>query len=154
MFPLIDASKYDTLLLDRDGVINVHRPGNYVKKWSEFQFVDGFLSFISEYSKSFKHIFVVTNQRCVGKGIITDETLCEIHEKMVDEIKKVGGRIDKIYCCTAILDSDERRKPNIGMFKEIMKDFPDVVPQKCIMLGDMKSDMLFAERCGIKGILV
>ena len=154
MFPLIDASKYDTLLLDRDGVINVHRPGDYVKNWSEFQFVEGFLSFISEYSKSFKHIFVVTNQRCVGKGIITDEILREIHEKMVDEIKKVGGRIDDIYCCTAILDSDERRKPNIGMFKEIMRDFPDVVPQNCIMLGDMESDMLFAERCGIKGILV
>lgn len=154
MFPLIDASKYDTLLLDRDGVINVHRPGDYVKNWSEFQFVEGFLSFISEYSKSFKHIFVVTNQRCVGKGIITDEILREIHEKMVDEIKKVSGRIDKIYCCTAILDSDECRKPNIGMFKEIMRDFPDVVPQNCIMLGDMESDMLFAERCGIKGILV
>lgn len=154
MFPLIDTSKYDTLLLDRDGVINVHRPGDYVKSWSEFQFVDGFLGFISEYSKLFKHIFVVTNQRCVGKGIITDEILREIHEKMVDEIKKVGGRIDKIYCCIAILDSDERRKPNIGMFKEIMRDFPDVVPQNCIMLGDMESDMLFAERCGIKGILV
>lgn len=154
MFPLIDTSKYDTLLLDRDGVINVHRPGDYVKNWSEFQFVDGFLDFISEYSKSFKHIFVVTNQRCVGKGIITEEILRNIHENMIVEIKKVGGRIDKIYCCTAVLDSDERRKPNIGMFKEIMRGFPDVDPQKCVMLGDMESDMLFAERCGIKGILV
>ena len=96
MLENVDFSRYNTLLLDRDGVINVHRPNDYVKCWSEFQFIEGFLDFISEWSNQFDHIFVVTNQRCVGKGIVTEEALQEIHSKMVEEIENAGGRIDKI----------------------------------------------------------
>lgn len=154
MLENVDFSRYNTLLLDRDGVINVHRPNDYVKCWSEFQFIEGFLDFISEWSNQFDHIFVVTNQRCVGKGIVTEEALQEIHSKMVEEIENAGGRIDKIYCCTAVSDLDKRRKPNTGMFDDILHDWTDIELHKCIMVGDMESDMLFAKRCGIKGILV
>ncbi len=153
MLENVDFSGYNTLLLDRDGVINVHRPNDYVKCWSEFQFTEGFLDFISKRSNQFDYIFVVTNQRCVGRGIVTEEALREIHAKMVAEIRKAGGRIDKIYCCTAVSDSDDRRKPNTGMFDDILHDWPDIEPKKCIMVGDMDSDMLFAKRCGIKGVL-
>ena len=154
MLENVDFSGYNTLLLDRDGVINVHRPNDYVKCWDEFQFAEGFLDFISKYSCQFDHVFVVTNQRCVGKGIVTKEALHEIHAKMVAEIEKVGGRIDKIYCCTAISDLDYRRKPNTGLFDDILHDWPNIEQKKCIMVGDMESDMLFAKRCGIKGVLV
>ena len=61
--------KCDTLFLDRDGVVNVWLPGDYVKSWQEFRFNPGFLDFIGKYSDSFKHIFIVTNQRGVGKWI-------------------------------------------------------------------------------------
>ena len=37
----IDITGYDTLLLDRDGVINRLRPNDYVKCWEEFEFLPG-----------------------------------------------------------------------------------------------------------------
>ena len=67
----IDISGYDTLLLDRDGVINKLRPNDYVKCWEEFEFVPGIFEVLSKWSKHFKYIFIVTNQRGVGKGVMS-----------------------------------------------------------------------------------
>lgn len=59
----------DTLFLDRDGVINRWLPGDYVKCWSEFEFLQKFLDAIGAWSRHFKRIFVVTNQRKPGNGM-------------------------------------------------------------------------------------
>ena len=40
------------------------------------------------------------------------------------------------------------------MFEDILRDYPDVKPSGCLMIGDSESDMKFAENCGIKGIKV
>lgn len=145
----IDIERFDTLLLDRDGVINVLRPADYVKKWEEFEFIPEFLEVIPFWNRHFRHIFIVTNQRGVGKGLMSEYSLECIHDKMKEEISAAGGRVDKIYCCTAVSEQDPRRKPNTGMFLEILKEHPDVVPEKCIMIGDSQSDIQFADNCGI-----
>ena len=150
----IDINGYDTLLLDRDGVINRLRPDDYVKCWAEFEFLPGVLDALARWSKQCRHIFVVTNQRGVGKGLMTEQDLADIHRRMCDEIARQGGRIDKIYYCTALTEADNRRKPGTGMFRDILRDFPDVHPSSCLMIGDSDSDMKFAENCGIKGICV
>lgn len=80
----------DTLFLDRDGVINVLLPGDYVKCWEEFRFVDGFLDWIGGVSSHFKHIIIVTNQRGVGKDLMSMNSLEEIHSRMISEIEKSG----------------------------------------------------------------
>lgn len=150
----INISGYDTLLLDRDGVINRLRPNDYVKCWEEFEFLPDVLETLSKWSKQVKHIFIVTNQRGVGKGMMTESDLTDIHKRMCDEIQKHGGRIDEIYYCTALTEADRRRKPGIGMFEDILHDYPDTEHSHCLMIGDSDSDMKFAENCGIKGIKI
>lgn len=144
-------SGYDTLLLDRDGVINVLRPGDYVKSWEEFEFIPEFLKAIPEWSSKFRNIFIVTNQRGVGKGLLSETELERIHMKMKEAIADAGGRIDGIYVCTAVEDSDYRRKPNPGMFEDILKEHPDVRRELTAMVGDKDSDMEFARHAGING---
>ena len=148
------AAGYDTLLLDRDGVINRLRPDDYVKSWSEFEFMPAAKEALARVSHRYRHIFLVTNQRGVGKGLMSIGDLNDIHERMLDEIRAAGGRIDRIYCCTALSEDDPDRKPNPGMFLKIRKDYPDITPEKTIMLGDSESDMKFARNCGIKGIKI
>lgn len=150
----IDVTGYDTLLLDRDGVINRLRPNDYVKCWEEFEFLPGVFESLALFNRHFKHIFVVTNQRGVGKGLMSETDLLFIHEKMCQEIIANGGRIDKIYYCTALAETDNRRKPGNGMFMDILRDYPDVRVEHCLMVGDSDSDMKFAENCSIKGIKV
>lgn len=145
---------YDTLLLDRDGVINVHRSGDYVKSWEEFEFIPDFLKTIPEWSSHFRNIFIVSNQRGIGRGLMTQTDLDTIHSNMRKSIEKVGGRIDGIYVCTAVDDMDYRRKPNPGMFEEILKDHPEVCRERTVMVGDKETDMEFARRVGIIGLKI
>ncbi len=151
---LLQTGKYDTLLLDRDGVINVLRPNDYVKSWEEFIFIPSFLEAIPQWSQLVSRIVIVTNQRGVAKGLFTEEALNDIHQRMVEEIQQTGGRIDRIYYCTALSKDDPNRKPQPGLFKQLQKEFPETDPQRCLMIGDMPSDMEFAQNCGIEGILI
>ncbi len=146
----IDYTQYDTLFLDRDGVINVLRPNDYVKSWEEFEFREGILEHLSQWSRHFKHIVIVTNQRGVGRGRMSAEELTTIHNKMVEIINLNGGRIDHIYVCTAVEDTDEYRKPNIGMALAAKHDFPDIEFSRSLMIGDSPSDELFAQRAGME----
>lgn len=150
----IPCEGYDTLLLDRDGTINVHVIGDYVRKWEDFEFIPGVLEAMCRLAEYFKHIFIVTNQRGVSKGIVTEATLAAIHYRMIESIADAGGRIDGIYYCTALTEEDIRRKPGRGMFDDILQDHPDVNPQTTIMVGDGDVDMEFAKNCGIRGVKI
>lgn len=149
-----NTKPYSALFLDRDGVINQHRPNDYVKSPDEFVFTDGTLEALRLLSPLFDHIVIVTNQRGVGKGIMSREALDEIHVMMLEEIIRQGGRIDKIYVCTATSDSCKDRKPNTGMALQAKQDFPDIDFTRSIMAGDSISDMLFARNAGMKGVFI
>ena len=145
----INIEPYDTLLLDRDGTINVHLIGDYVKNWNEFEFIPGVLDAMPQFAQHFKHIFIVTNQRGIGKGKYTEMDLADIHQHMGNAIQKAGGRIDGIYYCSSLTEDDFRRKPGKGMFDDILRDYPDVQPSKTLMVGDGDVDKEFAKNCGI-----
>jgi histidinol-phosphate phosphatase family protein len=146
----MNTTDFDTLFLDRDGVINKLRLNDYVKNWDEFEFLPGILETLCLLSKRFKRIIVVTNQRGIGKGLMTENMLQDIHKKMIAAIENAGGRIDRIYYCTAISENDPDRKPNTGMALQAKRDFPDIDFSKSIMVGDSESDEIFAQRAGMK----
>ena len=148
-WPFLLSHGYDTLLLDRDGVINVLRPGDYVKSIDEFEWRPGVKEALRDSAAKFRRIFVVTNQRGVGKGVMSREALDGIHAWMTEEIAAAGGRIDGVYVCTAVSDKDPCRKPNRGLFDQILSDHPEVDPSRTIMVGDSPSDQQFAANCGI-----
>lgn len=141
-----EIDKNWTLFLDRDGVINVESVGSYITSWDEFKFHDGVLEALKELNGLFGRIVVVTNQRGVGKEIMTIESLKDIHSNMKKEVAFNGGRIDKVYSCTAISDADHNRKPNIGMGFQAQQDFPDIDFKKSIIVGNSISDMEFGKR--------
>jgi histidinol-phosphate phosphatase family protein len=145
---------YNTLFLDRDGVINVHYPGDYVKSVDEFVFIDGVLEALRILSHLFTHIIVVTNQRGVGKGVMNLQDLEAIHRYMTKIIAANGGRIDRVYVSTALDDSHPDRKPNPGMALSSKRDFPDIDFSNSLMLGDDISDMQFAVNAGIPAVLI
>ena len=142
----------DTLLIDRDGTINVRINGDYVRSWAQFKFLSGILEEFPKWAAKFRRIIVVTNQRGVGRGLMTDEDLADIHSHMLRAITEAGGRIDAILTCTATDDGDPRRKPNPGMYHEAKQLFPSM--ERAIMLGDSETDAAFAENAGIPFILL
>lgn len=151
---IVGIDKSWTLFLDRDGVINEKRENDYVKNWNEFIFLKGALEAISKLSNVFEKIIIITNQRGVGKGIMTEKDLVLIHEKMLEHIKVNAGRIDKIYYCTEVSENAECRKPNVGMAIKAKTDFPEINFKKSVMIGDSISDMQFGYKLGMVSFLI
>lgn len=153
----LDLSRVDkswTLFLDRDGVINDERVGQYVLHWDEFIFSTGVLDVFKKLSDHFGRIIIVSNQRGVGKGLMTEEALQSIHLEMQREVEIVGGRIDRIYYCTEKDDRCFFRKPNPGMAFQAVEDFGDIDLSKAIMVGNKPSDMQFGRAAGAFTVFV
>ena len=135
------------LFLDRDGILNKHLPGDYVRNWNMWEWLPGVLDAMPVLAKHYKRIFIVSNQQGVGKGLMTQADLDDVHRHMLSDIEKAGGRIDKVYVCTDLESAHSpNRKPEIGMALHAQRDFPEVDFHRSVMVGDSKSDELFAQR--------
>lgn len=148
----IDASW--TLFLDRDGVINVELENDYIKSVDDFIFYPNIKEAIAKLSSVFGKIIIVTNQRGVGRGLMTESALHQIHTHMLYEIKSSGGDIHAIYFAPDIDKNAFNRKPNIGMALQAKKDFPCIDFNKSIMVGNNISDMEFGKCAGMKTVFV
>lgn len=155
--PPLDLKAIDkswTLFLDRDGVINEDKPGSYIFSPDEFVFMKGTPGLFKKLKEKFGRTIVVTNQRGVGRGLMTEETLQDIHRQMKTEIAAAGGKIDAAYYCTAVNDNHPCRKPNPGMAIQALADFPDIELQRAIMVGNNPSDMQFGRNAGLYTVFV
>ncbi len=145
------AIAYDTLFLDRDGVINERIIGGYVRNIDEFVLLPGVIEGLKILQQHFKRTIIVTNQRGIGLGIMTEEDLQQIHEYMLRLFAAHGIVIDAIYYCPH--DPDKKRcvcrKPRIGMGLKAKAQFLDLQFQKSVMVGDSEHDMLFGKRLGM-----
>lgn len=153
IFP--DLSEYKTLFLDRDGVINVRIPNEYVNNIDKFVFTENATESIAILNKYFDHVIIVSNQQGVGKELMDYKELEIVNNYMLEEIVKAGGNIDAVYYCTALANENHpERKPNTGMALRAVTDFPEIKLNKSLMVGDSVSDMQFAINSGMKPILI
>lgn len=151
----LNINKDWTLFLDRDGVINKKLDHDYVKHSTEFEFIDGVLPALATLNTIFGNIVVVTNQQCIGKGIITVDDLDLIHKNMLYEISYLKGRIDKVYFAPQLAsENHQQRKPNIGMALQAKEDFKNIDFSKSIIVGDSMSDMQFGRNAGMKTVYI
>ena len=88
-----------TIFIDRDGVINENR-SDYVKSWDEFRFLPGSREAIAALTKAGHRVVVCTNQAGVAQGLISIDSMEDIHYRMQAAIKEMGGIIEKVYACT------------------------------------------------------
>lgn len=143
-----------TLFLDRDGVINVNKDDSYVFNREEFVFNEGTLEAIARLSSLFGRIIVITNQRGVGKGLMTEEDLQDIHAYMKSKIEKAGGRIDDIFYCTSNDNAHPDRKPNPGMAFRAQEKYPEIDFIKSVMIGDKSADVEWGRNIGALTVLI
>jgi D-glycero-alpha-D-manno-heptose 1-phosphate guanylyltransferase len=149
--PALDLSSIDgswTLFLDRDGVINHEKAMDYIRNPSEFRFIDGAPEAIAAFASVFGRILVVTNQKGIGRGLMTESDLADIHRHMLAGIGEAGGRVDRIYHCPDTETESPCRKPNPGMGLRAMGDYPEIRSDRCLMVGNTMGDMGFGRAIG------
>ncbi len=141
------------VLLDRDGVIN-RRRDDHVKTPEEVKLLPHVPRAIGMLNRMHVKVAVVTNQPAIGRGLMTEEDLRQVHEAIAVEINKVGARIDKFVFCPDHPDRPtQRRKPGPGMLLEAMRHY-HAFPEDTVMVGDSMVDMLAAQTAGCGRILV
>lgn len=154
---MLDLKNIDyswTLFLDRDGVINHDKDNDYIRDWNEFRFYNTTLEAMAILTKYFHRIVVTTNQKGVGKGLMTVADLDNIHTNMLAQMQATGGRIDKVYYCSDLPDDSINRKPNPGMAFQAIQDFTDIDLSKSLIVGNRISDMGFGRNAGMQTVFV
>jgi D-glycero-D-manno-heptose 1,7-bisphosphate phosphatase len=139
--------------LDRDGVINRDRP-DYVKSWDEFEFLPGVLEAFRVLASQPLTIVVVSNQSCIGRGLVSRETVDGIHARMTEAVRKSGGRIDAVYYCPHRPDEDcPCRKPRPGLILKAAREL-DIDLAASWLIGDDPKDLEAARAAGVRPVLV
>lgn len=149
----MEASEDKLVILDRDGVVNIDSD-QFIKHPDEWKPIPGSLEAIAQLNQAGYRVVIATNQSGVGRGLFDMVTLNAIHEKMMDALLHVGGRVEAIFFCPhAAHVGCECRKPAIGMFVEISQRYSIPLSQvPCI--GDSLRDVQAAETAGAIPILV
>lgn len=106
-------------------------------------------------------VAVVTNQAVVGRGLITENELDEIHRVLTQRLSKGGAHLHWIYYCPHHPEAKIKRyrmkchcrKPNVGMIRKAVKQFK-INPKQSFLIGDTTRDILTGKRAGLTTILV
>ena len=138
----------DLVLLDRDGTIVVDVP--YNGDPARVVPVDGAREALDRLRALGVRLGVVSNQSGIGSGRIT-----------VDQVEAVNARVGELlgpfdvwrYCPHARDEGCDCRKPAPGMVKDACAEL-GVPPERCVLVGDIGSDVEAAEAAGARGILV
>ena len=108
---LAAAGTRPMLFLDRDGIVNERAaPHEYVTRWEDFRFLPGIVDTLRQAQSLGYALVVLTNQQCVGKGLIAADALAAMHTEMVKELSAHGVTIDGVYTCPH-LESGQVRLP-------------------------------------------
>lgn len=137
--------------LDRDGVINRKAPGDgYITRWEEMHFFPGVADAIGRLNRAGYLVVVVSNQRCVSKGLVTTDQLEQLHRQMCLHLEEHGARIDAVYYCP----HEEQplcacRKPQPGMLLDAARAH-DIDLDVSWMIGDSDKDVQAGKKAGCK----
>ncbi|HTZ69613.1 MAG TPA: HAD-IIIA family hydrolase [Acetobacteraceae bacterium] len=146
------------LFFDRDGVLN-HDHG-YVGGRDRWTWMEGALDAIRFATDHRWHVFLVSNQSGVARGLYTEQDAHALNGWVADEARRHGGTIDDTRICpyhpegnvAAYKRESDWRKPGPGMILSLIADWR-LNKQYCVLVGDQSTDMEAAKRAGIEGHL-
>jgi D,D-heptose 1,7-bisphosphate phosphatase len=140
------------VFLDRDGTIA--RDANYCHRVEDFEILTTVPEAIRLLNESGFKVVVVTNQSGITRGYFTEETLAQIHKKMVDELKQQEARVDAIYYCPHHPDDGcDCRKPGTALFLKAVKEL-GINLGLSYVVGDLQIDIDAGKALACRTVLV
>ncbi len=143
------------VFLDRDGVISIFTPDDYVKNWDEFKFIPAAFAGLRKLTENGFDIVIVSNQAGVGRGLFSSEDLQSITQNMLARLKKCGIDIYRVYYCTHRKeDNCACRKPKTGMIEQFISENGEFERERTFFVGDADIDIETGIKSGMRTILV
>jgi UDP-glucose 4-epimerase len=140
------------VFLDRDGTLNVD-PG-YLNHPDQLHLIPGVGEALSLLKKAGFLLVVVSNQSGVGRGLIEEKVLTEIHKKLDELLGAWSVQIDYYSLCFHHPEEDcECRKPKPKLLYDAAKQLR-IDLGFSYMVGDKASDVNAGYAAGCKGSLL
>jgi len=146
------------VFLDRDGTLieQIH----YLSKPEQVKLVPGGGEAIKQLRSAGFACVLVTNQSPIGRGLLTEYELKNIHQVLLEQLAQYDTTLDGIYYCPAVPQVKDRmmidhydRKPGPGMlFKAAAEMKLDLT--RSWMIGDMISDILAGYHAHCEGLVL
>jgi D-glycero-D-manno-heptose 1,7-bisphosphate phosphatase len=141
------------VFLDRDGVIIQNRE-NYVRSWTDVEFIPTSLYALERLSQTAHKIIIITNQSAVGRGIITLKQADAINRRIIEAIKKSGGRVDGFFMCPHTPEEHcSCRKPLPGLIQKAAEEL-SIDLESSVLIGDALTDIQAGSAAGIKTLIL
>jgi histidinol-phosphate phosphatase family protein len=149
---------HPAVFLDRDGTLISHV--HYLSDPAQVRLLPGAAQGIVRLRRAGYSCVLVTNQSAIGRGIITEARLHEIHAEMNRQLAEQGSALDGIYYCPEVPHGDDRttienpnRKPGPGMLHQAAVDLGLELADSW-MVGDLISDVMAGLNAGCRSILL
>ncbi len=147
------------VLLDRDDTL-IEDPG-YINHPSQVKLLDGVAESLVELRAMGYKLVVASNQSGVARGIVTEQVLSEIHDRLKSLLAEKGAYLDAIYYCPFHPDGiipkyrkeSDLRKPNPGMILQAAEEM-DLDLGQSWAIGNSDRDMEAGKRAGCKTIML
>lgn len=147
------------VFLDRDGTLN--EEVDFLRTPDELQLIPGAASAVRTLNTLGTIICVISNQSGVARGFLTEDDLVAIHERLEEELRAGGARVDGIYYCPhhptegippyrVVCDC---RKPQPGMLKQGEREW-GIDLNRSFVVGDRIADVLAGQAVGATTVLV
>jgi len=140
------------VFFDRDGVVNRSPGPGYVLSVDDFVLNDGIAEAVRYLNEQGILAIVVTSQKGVGKGLMSDEDLAAIHRYMQEELAKSGAAFDAIYAYTGTPDCPHRPKPDPEMILTAAERF-SIDRRLSWVIGDADRDIEMGRAAGLAGTI-
>jgi len=147
------------VFLDRDGTII--REVEYLRSPRQLRLLPRAAAAIRRLNRAGFAVVVTTNQSGIGRGLLTEKDLEEVHAVLRSRLARRGARIDGIYFCPhhpeAARPEYRRRcrcrKPAPEMLLRAAREL-DLDLGRCFAIGDSVRDIEAGRRAGCRAVLV
>ncbi|MGB2907039.1 MAG: HAD family hydrolase [Candidatus Aminicenantaceae bacterium] len=151
--------KKAAVFLDRDG--NINRDVGYPNSFDLVEIYPYSFEALRKINQAGLLAVVISNQSGVGRGLIEEPQLRDIHDRMQEAFRQQEAHFDGIYYCPhfvssriPVYDKDcECRKPRPGMGLRAAAEL-GIDTSRSYMVGDKVADVQFGRNLGARSVLV
>jgi len=140
------------VLLDRDGTLN--RECHYLNDPARLELLPGALEGLVELGRAGVGLAVVTNQSGLARGLITEDQLRAIHQRLDEWFCAAGVEVVGYYICPHGPEAQcGCRKPAVGLAEQAARDW-GMQWDRTFVVGDKPADLGLARAIGATPVLV
>ena len=138
------------IFLDRDGVLNPHIPGDYLKSAHNAALLPGVAQSVRRLNEAGLPVVIISNQQGVGKGVMSAQDLLDIEARLAQLLtEQAGAALTRCYYCTDLAHAHStRRKPQPGMLLEAAQEL-GLTLAHTVFAGDSRTDIEAGHAAGV-----